>query len=148
MLWREPYAPRVLEGVEVPFLDAMPLYPGAPLPGRDFALIGGFSGWAIGEMGTWTRLFLDGNLPAFVAFIDQIWSPQAVQDLGNSIASSAHRTTLVVSDSQDQWRTLIQPDKPERAFAAIIRDSVAEMLVIGPPTEDVWEEFARRLRPA
>ncbi len=145
MLWREPYTPRLLSDIAVPPLSMMPLYPGADSPGPKYALIAGFSLWAIGEMGIWHRLFLDGGFQSATAFIDQDWSPKAIQELGDSVPSSSHRNNYVISDPDALWRQLIEPDKPERSFAAIIRDEVAERVVVGPPTEDVWEEFARRL---
>jgi hypothetical protein len=54
------------------------------------------------------------------------------------------RTT--VSEPVADWRNLIHPDRPERSFAVLENGSTIEMLVVGPPTEDVWEEFENRLK--
>jgi len=41
------------------------------------------------------------------------------------------------------WRSAVRQDRPERSFCAFVRDGVAVRTVVGPPTEEVWEEFER-----
>lgn len=132
MRWRDAYQPIVAHDITCPTLT--------PPENSRLAWLGGFDLRCISELGVWLRLFEDaGYQPGIRLFLD------ASQPLEAVLPPSVFARTMVSGPIAD-WRQLIQPDRPERSFAVLGDGSTIEMLVVGPPTEDVWEEFENRLK--
>jgi hypothetical protein len=113
---------------------------GAP---RAQVWIGGFGFRAVSDQGVWWRLMRsefssDPNI--FRVFIESRWSERKRREALAIIPPSEKVSTLLVSDDVN-WRAIVMPDKPERGFAAMIADKEIKRLVVGPPTEEVWEDF-------
>lgn len=130
LLWRSAYEPRVLEGVSV--------------PAEDGVLLGAFDFRAQAELGIWWRLLESAGLisQTRIRIFSSSWQAADQKTLEAVFPRSWQAQIELVTDDQF-WTQLIQPDRPERAFAARIKGGMAEMLVIGTPTEEVWERFSR-----
>ena len=127
MLWREAYRPRLIE-------DA--LLPGAPSTG---IVLGGFDLRAQAELGIWWRLLETASLLTAARLV--LILPEEDEIVTKVLPRSWAANLSVVRNGGEAWRALIQPDRPERSFAAITRGGMAPLVVVGPPTEDVWERF-------
>lgn len=133
MLWRRTYEPRVAEGVALPDSTI-----------STSILLGAFDARGQAELGIWLRLLESASLDRHVslAFIRPAWTPKD-RRLVEAIIPPSRRTQIAwVEDPEGKWAAVIQPDRPERCFAALLSDGVADMLIVGPPTEDVWERFS------
>lgn len=130
MLWRPGYQPRVSMGVESPPLK-IHLLDGSKAEGASI-LIGGFAPTSLLEQEVWRRLVESAGL-----------AEEALQVVFGAEASSliplVPRSRLARTGTCPEtraWEALVQPDHPGRSFAL-----TGPMLVVGPPTEEVWEEF-------
>lgn len=131
MLWRSAYVPRILRSVPLPNGSDQPR-----------VCVGGFDLKALGEIGIWQRL-LDGtdaaNRYRIQLFGDgATFPPRLVRAV---IPPSQRDRFEIVEAATREWKELVAPDRPERSFAAVIREGKADLLVIGAPTEEVWDEF-------
>jgi len=148
MLWRERYDTRVLYDLTVPVPS------GTTLTGHSQNLepgqiaIGGFSPEAFMGMGVWIRLIQDeyGLDPLRLVFLSEGWSAEQREDLPYVIPRSLHEQTLVTDSHTDVWSQLVEPDHAGRAFAALVAPSGVRCLMIGPPTEERWDEFQFAVR--
>lgn len=135
MLWRESYRPRVFEGQALP--DGV----------GDGILIGAFDLLAQREIGIWLRLIAEA-FPALrpdVLLISPTWSAKQRKVAAATFPPSLLGSLRFLEDPEEQWRAAIQPDRPERSFAAIVREGVADLLMVGVPTEEAWDDFRDRL---
>ncbi len=137
MLWRPGYQPIVKRNVPVPTLNAQAL--DGTTRETPSILVGGFSEHSLMEQDTWRRLAEDADLTAHLL---QVVFGRSAEFLATLVPPSRRARTAVSAEGA-AWAAIVEPDRPTRAFAALILDGVAEILVVGPPTEDVWEEFAR-----
>lgn len=135
MLWKDEYRPVVRYDVRIPPVQGT-LLSGAPTLVRGGVLIGAFDARS-SEVGVWQRL-IGGQPPT--AFIGV-----SAEDATAVTPPSGRASTLVIVNDL-AWRTIAVADRPERAFALVFSGERAQMLVVGAPTEDVWEEFEQRLR--
>ena len=132
MLWREPYRPRVEIDIVVP-----------ELTGNASVILGAFDLRAQRELGVWQRLLHEADLTKEYRLL-LISSPDAPISRGDAESAfppSLHSRVDLVADRGRAWRSLVAPDCPERAFAAILAGRLARVLVVGSPTEEVWESF-------
>jgi hypothetical protein len=108
-------------------------------------LVGGFDLRAQAEFGIWWRLLESAGLAdrSVIYLFSAEWTDKDLRLARAVLPRSLHDRLRLVADEAGAWRDLIEPDRPERSFAAIVRGPEAELLVIGPPTEDVWERFER-----
>jgi hypothetical protein len=137
MLWREHYEPRVLTSVLVP--------KGLPKVVSEvtYVIVGGFGLAAISDQGVWWKLLKSSfkqDTCIYRIFISQAWTPKKERD-ANAMIPPSEKSSLILTEDYDQWCEIIQPDKPERGFAALVHQGKMQTLVIGPPTEEVWESF-------
>lgn len=126
------YVPRIVRG-------PLPEPPtGVSLEGSPFApggiWIGGFAALALTEIEVWRRLIRSEGHEAPVALFEV--DPSTLRD---ALPPSRHASTFVLDESA-AWRELIAPDRPTRSFAV-----APGLVMIGPPTEEAWEEFSGRL---
>jgi hypothetical protein len=143
MLWRERYDTRVLNNVFAPIIS------GVSLAGDHLNLqpgeiaVCGFSPEAYMGMGVWLRLIQDeyGLESLRLIFFSGEWSAEQEEDLSYVIPKSLHNQTLLAREHTAFWHGLIEPDHPGRAFAALISSEGVRCLMIGPPTEERWDEF-------
>ena len=139
MLWRQSYTTRILRDLPCP--DEAPQGPEVWIGGFDFA--------AIADQGVWWKLFqsdFPGDLRIKrIFFVDEITSEG--EQLAKSLVprSEAEQVRLVV-DTKHHWRDLVLPDNAERGFAIMFDNGAIPIVMIGPPTEDAWEEFSREWR--
>jgi hypothetical protein len=128
MLWRTSYAPVVLRESE-----------GTPLISESLALIGSFGLSASREIEVWWRLFeedFDGEVVELLVTDGQ--EAQQIADLRPPSRKSRIRTSADVQ----KWKEAVGEIPDGRAFCMLIQDGVAIIRVIGPPTEEVWDEVS------
>ena len=147
MLWKPTYETRVLRGVTLHRLE------GRTLDGQDGAapvegaMLGAFGPFATAELGVWRRL-IEEAYPAKrvpTVLVRAVWSERERRTLAVATAPSLHPWTLLANDPSGAWSGAIGPDRAERAFGAVVRGGVAELVMVGLPTEDAWDEFRRVL---
>jgi hypothetical protein len=148
MLWREHYEPVVKQNLVLP-VSKLEWLRGEARDTSHSVWICGFGLNAVADQGVWWRLMqseFQVDPDVYRVFIRQDWTTKQKRDALASVPPSEHSTTLLMSDSQNSWKNLIQPDKPERGFAVVIKGQLIERLVIGPPTEEVWEAYSNLWR--
>lgn len=149
MIWREAYETRVLEGGESP-----PVL-GASLSGDDlrlhgpYVVVAGFELRSLTEREVWRRLIASAfGTPEW--FVDGVvahgWNAQTLEHFRMVTPKALHRTTFALVDPAWEWHRLVQPDRANRSFAAVIAQGQARLLMVGPPTEEAWERFEREIR--
>ena len=147
MLWKATYETRVLRSVELHRIE------GRTLDGQDGAapvegaMLGAFGPFATAELGVWRRLLEEAYPQRRVptVLVRAAWTERERRTLAVSTAPSLHPWTLLANDPAGAWSAAVGPDRAERAFGAIVRGGVAELAMIGLPTEDAWDEFRRVL---
>lgn len=129
MLWRESYVPDVRKNVLLPAeCDAEAL------------VIGAFSLAALREVELWVRLAREANVP----FTESYWLiPEEKAALSSLLAPSRFQAASV-RDDREAWLAALHPIDPSRSFAAISKSN-SPMVIVGPSTEDAWEEMTRLL---
>ena len=109
---------------------------GQPLSLEGKAIIGAFSLKATSEIGIWRRLFESADWPSVTLIVSEKEDPRLLRAVTETFPKSVHESIAITTDSNGAWRALVEPDRPERAFAL-----VGDRLIIGAPTEDVWGEL-------
>ncbi|RYG49262.1 hypothetical protein EON79_01890 [bacterium] len=117
------YVPRVERDTSVP-----------PVP--DGFYLGGFSPLAQSELGVWRRLMASRAAPYSLLLFGPGW---------DAVLPASLLALRFEGASEPLWLGRIAPDRPERSFCVVVREGVAKILVIGPPTEDVWEEVEKAI---
>jgi len=133
VLWRTPYKPRVLERSSVPGLP-------------DGICLGIFDARAQSELGIWLRLFESAGIDRSTHIVAVGLKDR--RKVETVLPPSRHGQLLLLADEEKTISNLINPDRPERSFAAIVRHGFAPLLVVGAPTEEVWERFEAEARIA
>lgn len=139
MVWREAYRTLLARDLDLPALSL----------GVEFdVLLGGFDFRAIAQMGVWERL-LAADAPDVpwvqVFFLDKPRSDDATL-LESIVPPSRIDRSFLVYEDVPAWQDLIQPDRPESAFAAVISGDRARIVMKGLPTEEAWEAFLDEMR--
>jgi hypothetical protein len=145
MLWRQPYTQRVVRDLPLPKHRVRYLDDGSSqvFPVK-YVLIGAFGLQSIADIGIWERLSAEAfpsDNRIFRGYIRKIWTPKDVKETTAMIAPSAQNQTLLIADAEDEWSKIVQPDSIERGFAAIISEGKIILLMVGPPTEETWDDF-------
>ena len=144
MLWKQSYRTRILRDLGCPDAGVTNL-DGSPNSEERQVWIAGFGFDAIADQGVWWRLFQsefprDENVKK--AFIFDKVLPSTAESALAMIPKSEGCQCLLVEDPLGAWKSLVTPDADSRGFAGILeRDRIA-LMMIGPPTEDAWEEFS------
>lgn len=143
MLWRERYDTRVQYDVEAVPITGTALSAHSETLSRGHIVLGAFSPEGYMGMGVWLRLIEAeyGIASVRLVFFDEAWSSDEREDLALVIPKSLQNRTLLCSTGAEFWRETVEPDHPGRAFAALLSDSGVRCLMIGPPTEERWDEF-------
>jgi hypothetical protein len=130
LLWRESFVPDVRRNVRLPLVSA-----------PTDLILGAFSVNALREMELWVRLAREANC----SFTESYWLlPDEAAQLPSLLAPSRFRAADLRSD-RAEWLSTLHPFDEARAFAAIARP-ISPMLIVGPSTEDAWEEMTQLLR--
>ncbi len=143
MLWRERYDTRVLYDVEAAPITGLTLDSHSETLSPGIIALGTFSPEGYMGMGVWLRLIEAeyGLDPLRLVFFEEGWSLEEREEIGYVVPKSLQKQTLICSTGSAFWREIVQPDHPGRAFAALISQSGVKCLMIGPPTEERWDEF-------
>lgn len=147
MLWKPAYETRVLRSVPLPRLV------GRTLDSQDGAgpvegvMLGAFGPFASAELGVWRRLLNDAfpARPIPTVLVRALWSERERRTIATATPPKDQAWTLLANDPENAWSALVAPDRAERAFAAVVRDGMAELLMVGMPTEEAWDEFVAEL---
>ncbi len=109
----------------------------------------GFGFAAIADQGIWWKLFqsdFPGDLRTKrIFFVEQV-TAEAEQLAMSLVPRSEADQVQLYDDTDHQWRNIIQPDSEQRGFAVMIDNGRISIIMVGPPTEDAWEEFSREWR--
>lgn len=143
MIWREAYRTRSLGPVALPPLSMLDLDGKAVAFEQPALIIGAFDPRAHREVELWSRLIggsFPGYDPSFRLYLGGT-DTRRREALAAIHPPSRHRQVRLAEDPDGAWRSLIEPDRPERSFGLIAVDGRSHRLMVGPPTEEAWEEF-------
>jgi len=130
LLWRESFVPDVRRKMRLPLASA-----------PTDLILGAFSVNALREMELWVRLAREADC----SFTETYWlQPDEAAQLPSLLAPSRFRAADLRSD-RAEWLAALHPIDEARAFAAIAQP-ISPMLIVGPSTEDAWEEMTQLLR--
>jgi hypothetical protein len=101
----------------------------------DGVLVGGLSLSALPEMEIWMKLLEQSALGEWM-----IGLPGELVAEAQALVAPKRLRRLIEID-QSVWKQIVQPDQPSRSFCLVAGGGVVLRLVIGPPTEEVWESF-------
>lgn len=127
---RRPYRNTILQGVQLPAIN---------FPDRTF-LVGGFHLKATAEMEIWRRLAASSGITLTFVFFRANWTSESRAEV-HSVFDPADGEVLFGLDPELALSSFIRIDQPTRCFAAIVSANYAEILTLGPPTEETWETF-------
>jgi hypothetical protein len=146
MLWKQPYETKILRDLVCPVASIISLN-GNPIVHSRQVWIAGFGFSATTDQGVWSRLF-QSDFPQDDAIYKVFILDRKIEhgdfDIASSLYPPSQRAQCqLVEDNNNAWFNLVNPDSSERGFAAILEDDGRiPLLMIGPPTEDAWEEFS------
>lgn len=143
MLWRSAYQTRIERDLHCPEAEIVTL-DGSPLKHQTEVWVAGFGFQALADQGVWWRLFLSDfpNDPQVrKVFICPGVGKSELETALSLVPPSEVARVLLVSDPNDFWSKVIQPANSQQGFAVIIEGGRIPLAMIGPPTEDAWEEF-------
>lgn len=138
MLWRPAYQTLVARDLTLP---PIPFGPNIQI------LIGAFDFHAMREMSLWRRLVeADASHANWAqAFFFPNPGSREAEMLDSMVPASQRERTFIGNDDDEAWRNLVQPDRPEQAFAAVIKGNEARIMMKGIPTEEAWDAFLKEL---
>ncbi len=123
MLWRESYRPEVRRNLTTTsFLH------------ESLPFIGSVSLEASREVEIWWRLF-EEDFPGEVVEV----VPESSRDAVFALRAPSRHPRIRFDSEAVQ---ILGEIPRQRAFCAIVLNGIAELVVVGPPTEDVWEEVS------
>ncbi|MDI9638850.1 hypothetical protein QPK87_28425 [Kamptonema cortianum] len=127
MLWRDAYSTEILPGVELPLEDEL----------REHSVILGLSAWhSLPDLEIWLKLISKCQPPVKRLAVVTHLSEQEFNDGIELFVKRSQASVFKRSDVSPDWSK-----GKIYAYAASAR-----LLMIGPPTEDAWEEFEQALR--
>ena len=144
MLWRQAYQTKVLRDLDCPVTQTVSL-DGSSIQPTVEVIIGGFGFDCLAEQTVWWKLFqsdFPGDPHVRRAFIVGSVLSSDIELAQSLMPPSEAKRSYFLEDPNQFWRELIEPDHPGRGFTAIIDQGKILLLMIGPPTEDAWEEFS------
>jgi len=124
VLWRESYTPAIRSGTVLPSVS---------LPEATQCVAGAFAASDFRDLEVWRRLFETAS------FQYALLAPAALEEM---FPPTIQRRFVTMTDST-AWLEAIGN---ARAFAYIVGAETCPQLVIGPPTEEVWEGFETLVR--
>ncbi|MBC8065946.1 MAG: hypothetical protein H7Y17_14025 [Chlorobia bacterium] len=144
MVWRASYRTLIAKDLALPDLRAADH---RAIP--DFTiLVGGMSFHAYREMAIWKRLILSESLwdQCVQAIILESPTAEDLRLADAMVPRSERARTLVCNDPDLQWWGLLQLERPEQSFAAVVASNQARIMIKGVPTEDAWDAFLAELK--
>ena len=149
MLWRQSYKTRIDQDFVCPVVESVSIAPTDYSADDRQVWIGGFAFNGLNEQAVWSRLF-QSDFPrgqrVHKVFIFESIGNTEIQEIHSLVAPSEAKKCLLIIDPKRGWESLVRPDHPGRGFAAIKEGEKISLLMVGPPTEDAWEEFANQWR--
>jgi hypothetical protein len=150
MLWKESYRTKIIRDLKCPESQIVTLA-GVPYESSIQVWIAGFGFECLTEQSVWWRLFesdFAGDQRVRKMFILDLVNKQVMNEVQALVAPSEFSRISFIEDQRQVWTELIKPDTQHRGFAAIFENGQLPLVMIGPPTEDAWEEFSNfwRLR--
>ena len=152
MIWRTSYSTRTAEFIDLPILSNSSRI--SDLDGTDLSelgdgiYVGGFGPTAYAQQQIWMKLLESresspsGPAEDFnILLISTTWTRAKRQEVESLLPPSKHSRVTLLTDPSRVWEAMIEPEGPTRAFAFILRDRVIRLLMVGPPTEEAWDEF-------
>jgi len=146
VIWRNSYQALDLGSIQAPNVIGETLSGDAFELTSPTLLLGAFDFRGASELGVWSRLCQSesfGISTTFAYFLSRR-SREIIQLAKDMTSPSLHSATVLVWESQ-LWHEIIQPDRPERSFGCLIKDGVAEPILVGTPTEEAWDYFIEKL---
>jgi hypothetical protein len=144
MVWKEPYVTKVLRDLSCPATMVMCL-DGTRTTHDSQVWVGGFGFGSTADQGVWWRLVqadFPGDGRVYKAFVLASVGKAETESALSMVPQSESGRCLLVQDSNSLWAEMVCPLGDCRGFAAIIENSKVSLLMVGPPTEEAWEEFS------
>lgn len=138
MLWRPAYQTQVARNLTLP-----PLEFGSHIQ----ILIGAFDFHAAREITLWRRL-VEADTPQspwVQAFFIENPTAQESDLIESMVPPSQRDHSFIFDDCSGAWKNLVQPDRPDQSFAAVIAGNQARIMMKGIPTEEAWDAFLKEL---
>lgn len=109
-------------------------------------VIGGFDLKALAEIGVWRKLLLavSPDIPIITAIFLTTSSEESLKLMREVIPRSLWERT-VVGENRDEWYQALAPDLDTRSFGCLIKEGIADPLMVGLPTEDALDRFEESL---
>ena len=111
--------------------------------------IAGFGFSAVNDQNLWWKLFqseFPDDLRIRRVFIFDVVEVEDIKSALSLVPPSEADRCFVIEDPNHVWADLVHPEKEHHSFAAIIENGIIPLMMVGPPTEDAWEEFSREWR--
>lgn len=142
MIWREAYRPVVHKDFSAPSpLKARSLV-GAPVSDEEIQVLAGAVGLnAVPQLGVWQRLFAEDAQGIAGRFQGTFIKKGQEEYLEASVPRSLHAETLLL-EPDELWGRALQNEADAQTFCWC---RAPKLLVIGLPTEEVWEEILESL---
>lgn len=134
MMWRQPYQTQILRGVVQPMVSGKSLL-GRELKIEEFDLVvGAVSMSSLSDQEIYRRLFAEAFDPA--RFGQLFWGCSA-SEVESVVPASRHDQCFLLAGAHP-FGEAIGSLALDRAFAWVPK---AELIMVGPPTEDAWEKM-------
>jgi hypothetical protein len=145
MVWRKSYQTKLLADLPLPATKIHSINGFELRMDNVQIIVGGFGFNAIADQGVWWRLFQSdfaNDDRILKGFIVESVDSFAQRESASLVPPSEHSRCVLIEDPIHAWQDLIKPDRENVGFAAVIVGSEIPILMIGPPTEEAWEDFS------
>jgi hypothetical protein len=134
LVWRVPYVPECRADLELPAVAITDLDGAAqPLPGIFF---GAVSIRAFRELGLWQKLAASEALDYRLLLA----IPHTEHALISQLFPPSKRSLILLSESAT-WQAWRGGGEESKSFGVVVSGGRAKFVVVGLPTEEVWDEF-------
>ncbi len=142
MAWRDAYRPVVRQDFDAPSLLKARSLAGREVPDPEIQVFcGAMSLNAVPQLGVWQRLFAE-DAPGLAGWFQGVFAEAAQEELVEaSVPKSLHSETLLITPDS-AWVEALQNDFGAQTFCWC---RTPKLLVIGLPTEEVWEQILASL---
>jgi hypothetical protein len=128
MLWRTSYSTTVVSTAKV-----------LPIEDHKVAIIGSYSLEASREVEVWWRLF-EEDFPGDAT--ELLISESSLESAVGALRPPSRHSRIRFSQSVEAWQQATGNLEATRAFCALASEGQSQLIVIGPPTEEVWDQVS------
>ena len=112
---------------------------GLPIESQPLAIIGSYSLQASREVEVWWRLFEED----FAGDVTELLiSETSLESAVEALRPTSRHSRIRFSQSVEPWQQATGNLEVTRAFCALASEGQSQLIVIGPPTEEVWDQVS------